>query len=663
MIKTGSSIFLILLIFGGAGFFQASTLGLAQNSTVTSPPLGWQGLKYSTGAYSYGGKLNDYCYSVQYTSDIGMILVGETTSYSAGGTDVWLVKTGLQSYSGSSGGKVYVRGSYQEEKWNASFGGSKDDGAFSVIQTSDGGYGVAGFTCSFGGGGRDMWLIKTYGNGMMSWNRTYGGPNDDSANCVIQNSDGGYLLAGFTNSKVTSQSSWVVKTDAEGNMLWNQTLPGSVANKVIATIDGGYALAVEYSNAFGLVKIDSFGNIIFNEVFTGPENQASVRAIVKADDGGYAIAGWINSSIGGVGTWLIKTNSLGQEMWNQTYMGFAGYGLTKTVEGGYALTGDQAFLIITDSSGNVEWNQTYDRLANCGSPGFARMLAVLEVTPNHFVMAGYANLLNWQNNENSTHSQLVWIQVAFLSGLPTAPAQITILSPIDGTVYNQRDVPLNMFVNGTSVFLMYRVNGLSNITLAGNSTLSNLANGLYNLTVYATDPYYNTVSQTVTFSLNSTEPYVLPQVTIQSVTNQTTVYTSQPTIDFTVNQPVFWMAYNLDGGDNVTIPSSPVTLYSLSNGNHSLAIYAGDVPGGEAGLATVEFNVSAPSIPTFPPLRPYSPEIPGNLTSLAAAVQAYLPQISLVLLYTSIAMIAVVLVVIFIIIKKESKTQNKFRPT
>ena len=195
MTKTGSSIFLLLLVLGGAVFLQTSTLSLAQNSTVTSPSSAWQGLNYSTVAYSYGGDLNDYCYSIQYTRDIGLILAGETTSYSAGGLDVWLVKTGLQSCSGSSGGNVYFTGFYQEEKWNASFGGSKDDGSYSVVQTSDDGYAIAGFTRSYGAGGQDMWLIKTDANGIMSWNLTYGGPNDDCANCVIQTSDGGYLLS------------------------------------------------------------------------------------------------------------------------------------------------------------------------------------------------------------------------------------------------------------------------------------------------------------------------------------------------------------------------------------------------------------------------------------------------------------------------------------
>ena len=118
----------------------------------------------------------------------------------------------------------------------------------------------------------------------------------------------------------------------------------------------------------------------------------------------------------------------------------------------------------------------------------------------------------------------------------------------------------------------------------------------------------------MTFSVNSTEPYVIPQVNIQSATNQTTFNTSQPTIDFTVDQPAFWIAYSLDDRANVTIPSYPVTLYALPNGNHTLTLYAGDVSGGEAGYATIEFNVSAPPIPTFPIMRPYPPESTGNLT-------------------------------------------------
>ena len=101
------------------------------------------------GANMLGGDRNDSGSSIELTSDGGLIMAGATTSYGSGGSDMWLIKTGLASYTMSNG----VTGAYQQEQWNVTFGGAKDDGASIVIQTVDGGFAVAGFTNSFGAGG------------------------------------------------------------------------------------------------------------------------------------------------------------------------------------------------------------------------------------------------------------------------------------------------------------------------------------------------------------------------------------------------------------------------------------------------------------------------------------------------------------------------------
>ena len=83
-------------------------------------------------------------------------------------------------------------------QWARTYGGSEDDVAKCVIQASDGGFVLAGYTNSYGAGGSDMYLVKTDSNGNMQWNTTYGGAADDGASCVLQSSDGGYVLAGYT---------------------------------------------------------------------------------------------------------------------------------------------------------------------------------------------------------------------------------------------------------------------------------------------------------------------------------------------------------------------------------------------------------------------------------------------------------------------------------
>jgi hypothetical protein len=169
------------------------------------------------------------------------------------------------------GGLQRVLGLTGQQVWNRTYGGTKDDEAYSLVQTGDGGYALAGQTNSSGAGGYDAWLVKTDANGNMLWNKTYGGTGWDGATSLVQTGDGGYALAGQTNSfGAGSNDFWLVKTDANGNMLWNKTYGGTGddgAYSLVQTGDGGYALAgyTKSSGAGGydawLVKTDASGNI------------------------------------------------------------------------------------------------------------------------------------------------------------------------------------------------------------------------------------------------------------------------------------------------------------------------------------------------------------------------------------------------------------------
>jgi hypothetical protein len=618
-------------------------------SNVTSQTYG----PVSSGSSYIGGDQNDWGYSIKLTSDDGLIMAGVTQSYADGGTGMWLVKTGPSSYTMSNG----VTGSYQREQWNVTFGGAKDDGALAVIQTSDDGYAVAGYTNSLGAGQSDMWLVKTNADGVMQWEMTYSGSGNSSANSLIQTIDGGYLLVGYTNSGVQSRVSWVVKTDATGNIQWKETLPGTDAVSVVETSSGGYALAVQYSDAFGLVVIDASGNMLLNQTYPAPADQASAQAIVRGVDGGYAIAGYVTHSNTQVNdTWLVKTDDAGQEQWSKVYPGLGGYALIQTAEGGYALTGDRAFLIVTDSSGNIEWNQIYDEETGNGSQYPTRMQSIIEASPDHFVMVGYQKAPIWISSGNYMHWQLLWIQVALKSGAQTIPPQTTILSPTNVT-YTQRNVPLTFYVNQSTSYLLYTVNHYANVSISGNTTLTNLPNGEYSLAVVSTDSNYNTAaSQTVTFTVNSTEPYVPPTVTIQSPADQT-YYGSQINLVYSVTQPVFWTAYNIDGGANMTAFPN-VALFSLANGAHSLTLYAGDVAGGPAGKATVHFTVSAP--PNQPPYSTFNPLNSTYASALSQMVgfaeHTLLSPLFLVLTgFTIAAMISAVITVIVLTMQKPPK--------
>jgi predicted secreted protein len=291
---------------------------------------------------TYGGSNDDSAASVIQASDGGYVLAGSTMSYGAGQRDVWLVKA-------SSGGNVL---------WSKAFGGTGLEQAFSVIQTSDGGYALAGYITSYGSGSADFWLVKTDASGTALWNETYGGLFDDRAYSVVQTADGGYALAGYTFSSGVNGSFWLVKTDGDGIEQWNKWYGGNdyeYCLSMVQTSDEGYSLAgyrEEASGAgssdFWLVKVDSSGIVQWDEMYGGSGSELA-RAVVQTKDGGYALAGSTDSlGAGWEDFWVVKADSSGTLQWNETYGGAEfdyASSLVQTGEGGYAVAGT------TESSG------------------------------------------------------------------------------------------------------------------------------------------------------------------------------------------------------------------------------------------------------------------------------------------------------------------------
>ena len=147
--------------------------------------------------------------------------------------------------------------------WQKNYGGSSDDWAFSIVQTSDGGYAVAGHTLSSqsgdvtgqNNGGCDYWILKINSTGGIVWQKNYGGSSYDYAYSIVQTSDGGYAVAGYTwssaNGDVTGMSKggydyWILKLNSTGGIVWQKNYGGNSndeARSIVHTSDGGYAAA------------------------------------------------------------------------------------------------------------------------------------------------------------------------------------------------------------------------------------------------------------------------------------------------------------------------------------------------------------------------------------------------------------------------------------
>lgn len=271
----------------------------------------------------------------------------------------------------------------QDISFQKEIGGSKIEKGNCVKQTIDSGYIIIANTNSFGAGKDDIYLIKTNANGDTIWTKTYGGSNYEGGSNIQQTFDGGYILAGYSNSFSSGNNNmYLIKTKINGDTSWTKVIGGlyeSFGNYVQQTIDSGYIATGGFgSNSisdFYLVKTNKTGDTLWTKTYKGlyTDSKCSGKSVLQTSDGGFIISGQESNNNQSIRYgWLIKVNSNGIMLWKKNYSGrnYAGFNsMALTGDGGYMMVGntqavttgiDESLLLIrTDSIGDTLWTKYY----------------------------------------------------------------------------------------------------------------------------------------------------------------------------------------------------------------------------------------------------------------------------------------------------------------
>lgn len=361
-------------------------------NVIEIPVIEWQ--------KSLGGTHIDNAFSVQPTTDEGFVIAGLSGSDNYNVTnnqglyDFWITKI-------NGVGDII---------WQNSFGGSDYERAHSIIQVSDDGYISVGNTSSNDGditgnhGAQDIWLIRLNSSGDLIWQKTLGGSNMDGAESIQETSDGGFVIAGWSESDdgdlSTNQGGkdfWIVKIDNLGNIIWQNSLGGTnneTALDIIQTLDGGFivsgyaesndgdVLGNNGAGDFWIVRLNNDGDLLWQKCLGGSSSEAA-QSIIQNGDGDYIIVGPSQSFDGDVTNnngsqdyWVVKINDVGDIIWQKSYggsMAEVAYSVQQTNNGDYFIVGSTAsnngdvlenhgsfdyWLIMISSSGELLWQKS-----------------------------------------------------------------------------------------------------------------------------------------------------------------------------------------------------------------------------------------------------------------------------------------------------------------
>ncbi|MCU7549073.1 BACON domain-containing protein [Chitinophagaceae bacterium LB-8] len=294
----------------------------------------------------FGGTINDAFFAIFATSEGGYLMAGSTNSHDVdvngnhGSSDAWVLKMDANG----------------NKQWSKLFGGTASDALTSIAATNDGGYVMSGYSysnnddVSGNNGGNDAWVIKLDANGNKQWSKLYGGTQNEGASTIIVTTDGGFVIAGSTSSNNGDFSgnhgesdTWVMKLDASGNKKWIKLFGGTLYDSntsIIAAPDGGYLMAGSSNSNDGdvngnhgsyydawLVKLDANGNKQWSKLFGGTQHDGA-SFITATADGGYVMTGFTYSNDGDISgnkgnsdALIIKVDANGNKQWGKLFGG------------------------------------------------------------------------------------------------------------------------------------------------------------------------------------------------------------------------------------------------------------------------------------------------------------------------------------------------------
>ncbi|MFC5047810.1 hypothetical protein ACFSTE_00205 [Aquimarina hainanensis] len=328
-------------------------------------------------------------------------------------------------------------------EWVKTYGGSNEDNALSVVETTDGGYAVAGYTQSIDGDitgktatDSDFWLLKLSPSGEILWNKTYGGTGDERAEKIIQTNDGGFVMVGYSRStdgdvsvNAGLQDYWVLKTDSSGTLEWEKSFgfPGiDRAFSALQTKDGGFFITgfldVTASDGGGNddknknekhgvgefwgIKLDANGEKQWRRYFGGSNNDRSYD-VIETEDQGFIMIGSsesedfdISNSKGSYDFWAVKVDAKGTKVWEKSYGGSQidiSYAIAAAGNGKYLIIGDSRsedgdisnpkgnadlWIIQIDDKGSIQWKKSI------GGTAFDTGRGIYKTKEGNFIITG-----------------------------------------------------------------------------------------------------------------------------------------------------------------------------------------------------------------------------------------------------------------------------------